>query len=107
MRPITVSLTATGESDPIVLDIHGRPEVSLQVVIDGTSATYTVEQTLDNVFTNSAPEWFEHPDPDLVSATDDQQGNYGYVPFAVRLKVTAINSATVTLTVIQAGSARA
>lgn len=107
MRPITVSRTATGQTDPIVLDIHGRPEVSLQVEIDGTSATYTVQQTLDNVFTNNSPEWFDHPDASLVGATTNQQGNYGYIPFAVRLNVTAVSSATVRLTVIQAGSARA
>ena len=106
MRPITVSLDDTGTSDPIVLDIHGRPEVSLQAVVDGTSATYTIEQTLDNVFTNASPTWFDHPDPALVAATDDQQGNYGYIPFAVRLNVTAISDATVTLTVIQSGLAR-
>ena len=106
MRPIVLSTSdasgGTKTSNSAVLDIHGRPEVSLQAVVTGT-ATYTVQQTLDNLLDSSiTPTWFDHPDSSLVAATTSKQGNYAYIPAAVRLRQTA-GSGSVTLTVIQAG----
>lgn len=104
MRPIRVTLSdASGgakTSAPIPLDFHGRPDVSLQVVVGGT-ANWTVQQTVDNVFDpNITPTWFSHPDPGMVAQTVNRQGNYAYVPTAVRL---VLNSGTgsATLTVLQ------
>lgn len=101
MRQIVVTQTGVGDSPPIPLDIHGRPEVSLQV--DVTSGTWTVQQTLDNPFTTPSANilWFDHPDTNMVAQTVDRQGNYAYVPAAVRLRLTAGTSAK--LTIVQAG----
>lgn len=99
MRPIIISQTGTGSSQEAPLDIHGRPEISLQVVVSST-VNYTVEQTLDDPA--DSPTWFPHPDTNLVSATTSKQGNYAYVPRAVRLKVNS-GTGTATLTIIQAG----
>jgi hypothetical protein len=106
MRPISVTTTDASvdpkNSNPIIMDYHGRPEVSLQAVVSGT-ATYTIQQTLDNP--NAAgvtPVWFDHPDANLVGQTVNRQGNYAYIPVAIRLRQTA-GSGSVTLTVVQAG----
>lgn len=109
MRPIVLTTSdasgGTQTSAVAVLDIHGRPEVSLQLDITGT-ATCTVQQTLDNVWdTSITPTWFDHPDTNLVSATTDKQGNYAYIPFAVRLRQTAGNGSA-KLTIIQAGAGK-
>lgn len=106
MKPNTVtSSNASGGtvySNAVVLDYYGRPEVSLQAVVTGT-ATYTVQQTLNNPLdTTQTLTWFDHPDSALVGATANQQGNYAYIPVAVRLKQTA-GSGSVALTVLQAG----
>lgn len=99
MRPIEVSQTGVGTSAAIPLDIHGRPEVSLQVNATGT-VTWKVEQTLNDPA--GSPVWFDHPDANMVAQTVSRQGNYAYIPRAVRLNVTA-GTGTAQLTVIQAG----
>ena len=106
MRPINVTTSdasaGTKNSTSIIMDYFGTPEVSLQVVVTG-SATYTVQQTLDNP--NAAgvtPTWFNHPDTNMVAQIVNRQGNYAYVPVAVRLQQTA-GSGSAVLTVVQAG----
>ena len=106
MRPISVTLSDASagakNSNPIVLDYFGDPAVSLQVDITGT-VNYTVQQTLDNVNDPTATiNWFNHPDSNLVSQAVTRQGNYAFVPAAVRL---VLNSGTgsATLIVLQAG----
>lgn len=102
MRQIVLSQTGAGTTPVAPLDIHGRPEISLQVAVTGT-ANYTVQQTLDNVFDPAVtPVWFDHPDANLVSQTVNRQGNYAYVPAAVRLVVNS-GAGTAQLTIIQAG----
>ena len=109
MRQIVVTLSdASGgakNSDPIPLDIHGRPDVSLQVAVTGT-ANWTVQQTLDNLWDIANPTWFSHPDPNMVAQTVNRQGNYAYIPAAVRLQITS-GTGTATLTVVQSGDNRA
>ena len=106
MRQIRVSTSGVSISNPVVVDLHGRPEISLQVDVTG-SATYSVQQTLDNLYdTTITPVWFDHPDSNLVAATADKQGNYAYVPAAIRLNQTA-GAGSAVLTVIQAGLGRA
>jgi hypothetical protein len=86
-----------------VFDYFGDPTVSIQVTVSGT-VTWTVQQTLDNVNdTSITPTWFSHPDTNLVSQTGSRQGNYAYVPAAVRLNVSA-GDGTATMTVIQSGA---
>lgn len=106
MRPSrqTVSDASGGAkySTPVVMDYYGRPEVSLQVETTGT-VNWTVQQTLDNVLDPTiTPVWFPHPDPGMVSQTGNAQGNYAYIPAAVRI---VLNSGTgsVTFLVLQAG----
>jgi len=106
MRPIQISVSdASGgakNSAPAVLDYYGRPEVSLQAVVTGT-ANYTIQQTLDNPLKEGATiTWFNHPDTALVNATANQQGNYAYIPTAVRVVLNS-GSGSVRLTITQAG----
>ena len=106
MRPITVSTSdasgGTKNSNAAVLDYDGRPEVSLQVVVTG-SATWTVQQTLDNPLTAGVtPTWINHPDSNMVTQTVNRQGNYAYIPVAVRLQQSA-GSGSAVLTIVQAG----
>jgi len=106
MRPIVLTTSdASGgakNSNPAVLDYYGRPEVALQVVVTGT-ATWTVQQTLDNVLDAAVtPTWFNHPDANMVAQTVNRQGNYAYIPTAVRLQQTS-GSGSATLTIVQAG----
>ena len=99
MLTYTLAQTGAGSSAPAPLNIHGRPEVSLQVVVSG-SVNYTVQQTLDDP--GSSPTWFNHPDTNLVAASANQQGNYAYIPRAVKLLVNS-GAGTATLKIIQAG----
>lgn len=111
MRQIVVTLSdASGgakNSDPIPLDIHGRPDVSLQVAVTGT-ANWTLQQTLDNPFDTASGSivWVNHPDTNMVAQTVTRQGNYAYIPAAVRLQLSSgIGSAK--LTIVQSGDNRA
>ena len=96
---------SSGVVAPLPLDIHGRPDISLQVVVSGT-VTWTVQQTLDNPFTTNMPTFFDHPDPNMVAQTVNRQGNYAYVPAAVRLRITS-GTGRATLTIVQSGDNRA
>lgn len=106
MKPISVTVSdASGgakSSNAIIMDYHGRPEISLQVVVSGV-ANWTIEQTLDNP--NAAgvtPTWFSHPDSDMVAQAVNRQGNYAFIPVAVRLTQNS-GAGSATLTVVQAG----
>ena len=89
-------------SNAAVLDYYGRPEVAIQVVVTGT-VNYTIQQTLDNPLeAGVTPTWFPHPDANLVSQTVNRQGNYAYLPTAVRVLLSS-GSGSVTLTLTQAG----
>ncbi len=104
-RQIALLVDASGgakTSAALPFDIYNRPECSLQVVVTGT-VSYTVQQTLDDVFDSTVTAtWFDHPDTNLVAATANKQGNYAYIPAAVRIKLNS-GSGSVTLTAIQAG----
>jgi len=100
MRPQIATQTGTGSSGPLVIDYYGRPELALQVDITSGSATWTVEQTLNDP--SQSPTWFSHPDTNMVSQTVGRQGNYAYLPRAVRVTVNS-GTGTVRLTLIQAG----
>lgn len=106
MRQIRVTTSGVSISTAVIVDLHGRPEISLQVDVTG-AATYSVQQTLDNLYdTTITPLWLDHPDTNLVAQTVDRQGNYAYVPAAIRLNQTA-GAGSAVLTVIQAGLGRA
>ena len=106
MRQIVLSQTGAGTTATAPLDIHGRPDISLQVAVTGT-VNYTVQQTLDNVFdTALTPVWFPHPDTNLVAQTVNRQGNYAYIPTGTRILVNS-GTGSGTFTVVQAGDNRA
>lgn len=102
MRAVIVTTTdASGtpkNSPTIPLDLFSD-EAALQVVVSGT-ATYSIQQTLDDPFGPAALNWFDHPDINLVGSTVNRQGNYDFVPRAIRLRQTA-GTGSVTLTVTQ------
>jgi hypothetical protein len=106
MRPIVVTTSdasaGTKNSTSVIMDYFGNPNVSLQVVVTGT-VNYTVQQTLDNPNAQGVtPTWFNHPDANMVAQTVGRQGNYAYIPVAVRLQQTS-GSGSAVLTVVQAG----
>jgi len=106
MKPISVTVADASAgaktSNPIIMDYHGRPEVSLQVAVTGT-VNWTVQQTLDNPNDPDATvTWFDHPDTNMVAQTVSRQGNYAYIPTAVRIALSS-GSGSVRLTVVQAG----
>lgn len=102
---VRVGFGTSGVTPTIPIDIHGRPEISLQVAVSG-SATWTIQQSLDNPWENTNLTWLDHPDANLVTQTVNRQGNYAYVPAAVRLKITS-GTGTAKLTIIQSGDFRA
>lgn len=112
MQPVTRSLSATGDSGAVVMDIMAQPfNASVAVAIVGTSATYSVAYTLDdpNSFGSAAlflanATWFTHAT--LAAQTTNQFGNVAFPVKALKLTVSAIVAATVTMTVIQTGSGR-
>lgn len=98
---ITVGTNGVASSPPLPLDIHGRPEISLQAIVSGT-VNWTVQQTLDSPYVGQTLNWIDHPDANMVSEAVNRQGNYAYVPACTRI---VLNSGTgsVTYTVVQAG----
>lgn len=105
MKPIVQTLTDASAgaktSNPIIMDYFGKPEVSLQVVVSGT-VNWTIQQTLDDPNNGGTVTWFPHPDTNLVAQTVNRQGNYAYIPVAVRLLLSS-GSGSATLTVVQTG----
>lgn len=102
MRPVVLTQTGTGTSAVAPLDRNARPEVALQVAVTGT-VNYTVQQTLDDPYNPAiTPAWFDHPDTNLVAQTAQRQGNYAFVPAAVRLVVNS-GSGIARLTILQPG----
>lgn len=112
MRPISVSTTGVGQSAPVRFDDYGDAEVSIQCNVTGGSATYTIQQTLDDPNSPTNPvapanmAWANHPDAALNGATANMQGNYAYKPTFARINQTA-GSGSVVATFVQAGGAEA
>jgi hypothetical protein len=108
MRAVVQTVTGAGVSAPIPLDNYISPfNVGFGVIVSsGATVSYTIQHTFDNVFAaNFNPAtatWFNHED--LVSQTDNQDGNYAFPITAMRVNVGTSNG-TVTLKAIQAGIA--
>ncbi len=105
MRPVRLSVTGTGVSNPVILDQYRSPfSVGVGVTVSaGASLSYTVEHTFDDVFAaNFNPAtatWFPHAS--LAARASSSDGNYAYPVMAVRLNVTGTGTAAITI--IQAG----
>lgn len=107
MRPIRKTLTSATSTAPIPLNIHADSfEVSLTAAVAaGSSLTYTVEYTVDDVFDNAfnpaTATWF--PVTGMSAQTASTTGNITFPVTAVRLRVSTFTSGSVTLTLIQSG----
>lgn len=107
MRPVTVSQTGVGATNPIPLALSDHSgsgfSVGIGVKVSGT-ATYSVQHTFDDPFAASfvaaSATWYNHAD--LTSKTANADGAYAAPVRAIRLNVTA-GTGTVTMTAIQAG----
>jgi hypothetical protein len=107
MRPIRKTLNSATSTAPIPLNIHADSfEVSLTVSLPaGSSLTYTVEYTVDDVFDNefnpATATWF--PVTGLSAQTISASGNLVFPVTAVRMRVSTFTSGSATLTLIQSG----
>lgn len=106
MRPKRVSLTAIGVSTPVPVENYAENSaIAVGVKIVGGTATYSVQHTFDDVFVKgfdaSTAVWYDHAT--LAAQTTNKDGNYFAFPTAIRLNVTAVAGATVTMTLIQGG----
>lgn len=105
MRPIRITLTAAGVSNPIILDHYRDPfNVGIGVTLSGT-ASYSVEYTYDDVFSGTfnpaTAQWFTTSGIPAGTATS-KDGAVNSSVMAVRLNALSL-SGTLTMTVIQAG----
>lgn len=98
---------ATGQTVPLVLDNNVSPfHVGLAVIVAaGSTLTYTVEHTFDDVFAAgfnpATANWIAHSTLAAQSATKDS--NYAFPVMAIRLNVTSWTAGGATLQVLQAG----
>jgi hypothetical protein len=105
MRPVVLSITGVGTSNPYAVDTYISPSnMGLAVIVTGT-ITYKVQYTFDNVFaagyspTAGSSNWFDHPT--LVGSASGNS-NIAYPVTGIRL-LTSAGTGTATLTIIQAG----
>ncbi len=104
MRPITVSKTGAGSSNPVPMNLFATPfNVGIGVTVSGT-VNYTVQHTFDNVFASdynaSTGTWFNHSS--LASKAANEDGNYAFPVTAIRVTVNS-GSGTASMTIVQAG----
>lgn len=107
MRPINQIAAAAGPTSPVPMDHYRQPfNVGLAVVLEpGSSLTYTVEHTFDDVFSPTfnpaTAAWF--PNATLTNKTASMDGNYAFPVSAIRLNITSFTSGSARFTLIQAG----
>lgn len=108
MRPVQVSTTdasaAATYSSVVIPDIYLTPaNLSIGVIVTGT-VNYTVQATLDDVFSTSfnasTATWYDHPT--LVSQTANGASNYAFPVRGVRLKQSS-GSGSCVMNVVQSG----
>ena len=102
MRPTSVTVSATGNSNWIPVDYtQNNFNLGIQVVVSGgASLTWVVQLTSDDVFDpDVTPTAITAPDP-LNTGTGNEIGSITTPVRAVRLNAT-VTSGTVTMTVIQ------
>ena len=99
MRPITVSVTNVGTSDPVGMDILADPfNVGIGCVISGTP-TFTVRHSFESPPVN----WF--PNANVSGATGNADTNYMFPVLQIRLAQKS-GSGSVTMIVLQTGPGR-
>lgn len=104
-RPVVVSISASGTSNPIPLNYHLAPfNVAIGVVPTSGTPSITIQHTFNYVYTAedaAAAHWFDHEALTNVSVTTD--GNYAFPVNAIRIVSDTAGDAVVY--VIQAGIA--
>ena len=109
-NPQYVSLNSISCSATINLDYRRHDGMNASVAVTGSSAgtfSYTVLYTLDDqqflsgIGSSRTPVFF--PDANLGAASSNGTSNYMFPVAGVRLSVTAVSSAVVTMCVIQGG----
>ena len=109
MRPVYVSVTGEATSSVIPINHYVTPfNVGFGIKVSG-SVNYTVQHTFDDVFAAgfnpSTATWFNHPTIAAQSANAD--GNYAFPVVGIRIKGNTGSVGTITLCLVQAGSAAA
>ena len=108
LRYQNVTVNSQTYSPPLPMDIKANPfsVAFVCVVAAGSTLTYKVQSTLDDVFDpNYNPatgNWIDHATVTGQSAT--ASGNYAFPVNAIRLNVTAFTSGSVAITVNQSQS---
>lgn len=100
---VTVSSQAASAAIPVDYMQVPFNVGAVAVVAGGSTLTFNVEYTYDNVYTVAAPTWIAPTAFSGKSATTD--GAINQPVRAVRLNVTAFTSGSVTLTVLQGSQA--
>ncbi len=108
--PFTIGVGATGSTRWVQGDRFANPFNMSIVVVTGTSQPVTVQDTADDVNTNTSPTVFNHAT--LVTVTVNQESNYAFpvrftrAVFTATAVAAATSSATTAavVTFIQAGS---
>ena len=109
MRPVYVTVTGVGNSSVIPMNHYVTPfNVGFGVTKTGT-VDYTVQHTFDDVFSSTfnpaTANWFDHPT--IAAKTANADGNYAFPVTGIRIKGNSGSTGTVTLCLVQAGSAAA
>lgn len=105
MRPQRVTVSSQTASAWIPVNFRPEHEFAIGigcVVTGGSTLTYSVEHTFDDIFDPTVtPTAFTHAT--IAAETTSQDGNYAFPVRAVRLNVTAYTAGSVTMTLLQAG----
>ena len=108
MRQQIVSISGASAFSPIIpMNLDTSPFNVGFGVVTSTTAAYYVQHTFDNPWTTASPTWFNHPSTPSsgTGATGNLDGNYAFPVAAIRISTASGNTATITLTTIQAGIA--
>ena len=103
-RPITRTVASAASSTPILLNTQSASPFNVNLLADVTGTlTYTVEYTVDDVFTPtydpSTGVW--NTVTGMGAQTADVAGNLAYPVTGVRVRVSSYTSGSVTLTAVQ------
>jgi hypothetical protein len=107
---VTGNASASAKSSNVIaMDNYITPfNVGFGVVVSGTTTTvsYIVQHTFDNPQTVASPTWFTHPTFATTAGSASQDGNYAFPVAAIKVVANGTNTATLTMTVIQAGNSQ-
>lgn len=103
MRPNSVTVSSQAASIWVPVDRAIAPfNIGFgAVVAGGSTLTYTVEHTFDDILGGATATAFPHAT--VAAQTTSKDGNYIVPVVAIRLNITAFTSGSVTLTILQGG----